>query len=78
MDSFRQQLADTSYKWDLDVKASFPEITGGYIATRQANDGFSNDGESSPTADVQRYQRQDAKELLQRKTPNPLIPKGER
>uniref|UniRef100_A0A8B9Y2W2 17S U2 SnRNP complex component HTATSF1 n=1 Tax=Bos mutus grunniens TaxID=30521 RepID=A0A8B9Y2W2_BOSMU len=52
-DSFGQQPTDTPYEWDLDKKAWFPKITEDFIATYQANYGFSDDGASSSTASVQ-------------------------
>lgn len=48
-----QQPTDTPYEWDLDKKAWFPKITEDFIATYQANYGFSNIGASSSTASVQ-------------------------
>ncbi|XP_044090317.1 HIV Tat-specific factor 1 isoform X2 [Neovison vison] len=74
-DSFGQQPADTPYEWDLDKKAWFPKITEDFIATYQANYGFSNDGASSSTADVQEVSARTAEEPPQRKTPEPSDPK---
>uniref|UniRef100_G1T3L5 17S U2 SnRNP complex component HTATSF1 n=1 Tax=Oryctolagus cuniculus TaxID=9986 RepID=G1T3L5_RABIT len=79
-DSFGQQAADTPYEWDLDKKAWFPKITEDFIATYQANYGFSNDGASSSTANVQDVNTRIAEEPPQRKTPEPTDPrkKGEK
>ncbi|KAF7474531.1 Hypothetical predicted protein [Marmota monax] len=79
-DSFEQQPADTPYEWDLDKKAWFPKITEDFIATYQANYGFSNDGASSSTANVQDANTRTAEEPPQRKTPEPSDPrkKGEK
>ncbi|XP_047571747.1 HIV Tat-specific factor 1 isoform X2 [Lutra lutra] len=74
-DSFGQQPADTPYEWDLDKKAWFPKITEDFIATYQANYGFSNDGASSSTADVQEVSARTTEEPPQRKTPEPSDPK---
>ncbi|XP_035582165.1 HIV Tat-specific factor 1-like [Zalophus californianus] len=74
-DSFGQQPADTPYEWDLDKKAWFPKITEDFIATYQANYGFSNDGASSSTANVQEVSAKTAEEPPQRKTPEPSDPK---
>ncbi|XP_045851389.1 HIV Tat-specific factor 1 isoform X1 [Meles meles] len=74
-DSFGQQPADTPYEWDLDKKAWFPKITEDFIATYQANYGFSNDGASSSTADVQEVSARTAEESPERKTPEPSDPK---
>ncbi|XP_036993726.2 HIV Tat-specific factor 1 homolog [Artibeus jamaicensis] len=52
-DAFGQQPDDTPYEWDLEKKGWFPKITEDFIATYQANYGFSNDGASSSTANVQ-------------------------
>ncbi|XP_045394795.1 HIV Tat-specific factor 1 [Lemur catta] len=80
MDSFGQQPADTPYEWDLDKKAWFPKITEDFIATYQANYGFSNDGASSSTASVQHVNTRTTEEPPQRKTPEPtdLRKKGEK
>ncbi|KAK2502666.1 hypothetical protein MC885_012214 [Smutsia gigantea] len=74
-DSFRQQPADTPYEWDLDKKAWFPKITEDFIATYQANYGFSSDGASSSTANVQNISAPTAEEPPQRKTLEPSDPK---
>ncbi|XP_058392817.1 HIV Tat-specific factor 1 [Diceros bicornis minor] len=74
-DSFGQQPADTPYEWDLDKKAWFPKITEDFIATYQANYGFSNDGASSSTADVQDVGTRTVEEPPQRQTPEPSDPK---
>ena len=74
-DSFGQQPTDTLYEWDLDRKAWFPKITEDFIATYQANYGFSNDGASSSTASVQDVSARTAEEPPQRKTPEPSYPK---
>ncbi|XP_034855908.1 HIV Tat-specific factor 1-like [Mirounga leonina] len=74
-DSFGQQPADTQYEWDLEKKAWFPKITEDFIATYQANYGFSNDGASSSTANVQEVSARTAEEPPQRKTPEPSDPK---
>ncbi|XP_042830598.1 HIV Tat-specific factor 1 [Panthera tigris] len=74
-DSFGQQPADTPYEWDLDKKAWFPKITEDFIATYQANYGFSNDGASSSTANAQEATARTAEEPPQRKTPEPSDPK---
>ncbi|XP_027991791.2 HIV Tat-specific factor 1 isoform X1 [Eptesicus fuscus] len=73
--SFGQQLDDTPYEWDLDKKAWFPKITEDFIATYQANYGFSNDGASSSTANVQDVNARPAEEPPQRKNPEPTDPK---
>ncbi|XP_046529536.1 17S U2 SnRNP complex component HTATSF1 [Equus asinus] len=74
-EAFGQQPADTPYEWDLDKKAWFPKITEDFIATYQANYGFSNDGASSSTANVQDVSTRAAEEPPQRKTPEPSDPK---
>ncbi|XP_026335514.1 HIV Tat-specific factor 1 isoform X1 [Ursus arctos] len=74
-DSFGEQPADTPYEWDLDKKAWFPKITEDFIATYQANYGFSHDGASSSTANVQEGSARTAEEPPQRKTPEPSDPK---
>lgn len=73
--SFGQQPDDTPYEWDLDKKAWFPKITEDFIATYQANYGFSNDGASSSTANVQDVNARPAEEPPQRKNPEPTDPK---
>ncbi|XP_059943891.1 HIV Tat-specific factor 1 isoform X1 [Mesoplodon densirostris] len=70
-DPFQQQPTDTPYEWDLDKKAWFPKITEDFIATYQANYGFSNDGASSSTANVQDVSARTAEEPPQRKSPEP-------
>lgn len=72
-DSFGQQPTDTPYEWDLDKKAWFPKITEDFIATYQANYGFSDDGASSSTASVQDVSARTAEEPPQRQPPNPVI-----
>uniref|UniRef100_A0A2K6S8X1 17S U2 SnRNP complex component HTATSF1 n=1 Tax=Saimiri boliviensis boliviensis TaxID=39432 RepID=A0A2K6S8X1_SAIBB len=70
-DSLGQQPTDTPYEWDLDKKAWFPKITEDFIATYQANYGFSNDGVSSSTANVQDVHARTAEEPTQEKAPEP-------
>uniref|UniRef100_A0A8C6AHK5 RRM domain-containing protein n=1 Tax=Monodon monoceros TaxID=40151 RepID=A0A8C6AHK5_MONMO len=70
-DSFQQQPTDPPYEWDLDKKAWFPEITEDFIDTYQASYGFSNDGASSSTANVQDVSAGTAEEPPQRKSPEP-------
>ena len=79
-DSFGQQPTDTPYEWDLDKKAWFPKITEDFIATYQANYGFSDDGASSSTASVQDVSARAAEEPPQRQPPEPsdLKKKGEK
>ena len=79
-DSFGQQPTDTPYEWDLDKKAWFPKITEDFIATYQANYGFSNDGASSSTASVQDVSARTSEEPPQRQPPEPsdLKKKGEK
>ncbi|KAL0588303.1 HIV Tat-specific factor 1-like protein [Plecturocebus cupreus] len=79
-DSLGQQPTDTPYEWDLDKKAWFPKITEDFIATYQANYGFSNDGASSSTANVQDVHARTAEEPPQEKAPEPTDPrkKGEK
>ena len=74
-DSFGQQPTDTPYEWDLDKKAWFPKITEDFIATYQANYGFSNDGASNSTASVQDVSARTAEEPPQRQPPDPSDPK---
>ena len=74
-DSFGQQPTDTPYEWDLDKKAWFPKITEDFIATYQANYGFSNIGASSSTARVQDGSARTAEEPPQRQLPDPSDPK---
>ncbi|XP_007954204.1 HIV Tat-specific factor 1 [Orycteropus afer afer] len=73
--SLGQQPADTPYEWDLDKKAWFPKITEDFIATYQANYGFTNEGASSSTANVQDVSAGNAAEPPQRKSPEPSEPK---
>ncbi|CAO2621960.1 HIV Tat-specific factor 1 homolog [Lemmus lemmus] len=68
-DSLGQPLDDTPYEWDLDKKAWFPKITEDFIATYQANYGFSSDGASSSTADVQDTNMKTVEEPPQREIP---------
>ncbi|XP_064230550.1 LOW QUALITY PROTEIN: 17S U2 SnRNP complex component HTATSF1-like [Aotus nancymaae] len=79
-DSLGQQPTDTPYEWDLDKKAWFPKITEDFIATYQANYGFSNDGAASSTANVQDVPAKTAEEPPQEKAPEPTDPrkKGEK
>ncbi|KAI5132111.1 Hiv Tat-Specific Factor 1 [Manis pentadactyla] len=70
-DSFGQQPADTPYEWDLNKKAWYPKITKEFIATYQANYGFSSDGASSSTVNVQNISAPTAEEPPQRKSPEP-------
>lgn len=55
------------YDWDLDEKSLFPKTTEGFVATRQANYGFSNDGVCSSTANVQAVNARDAEEFCKEK-----------
>ncbi|KAF6090614.1 HIV-1 Tat specific factor 1 [Phyllostomus discolor] len=73
--SFGQPPDDTPYEWDLDKKAWFPKITEDFIATYQANYGFSNDGASSSTANIQDVSASPAEEPPQRNAPEPTDPK---
>ncbi|XP_075813562.1 17S U2 SnRNP complex component HTATSF1 [Microtus pennsylvanicus] len=68
-DSLAQPPDDTPYEWDLDKKAWFPKITEDFIATYQANYGFSSDGASSSTANVQDTNMKTVEEPPQRETP---------
>ncbi|XP_011739208.2 17S U2 SnRNP complex component HTATSF1 [Macaca nemestrina] len=79
-DSLGQQPTDTPYEWDLDKKAWFPKITEDFIATYQANYGFSNDGASSSTANVEDVHARTAEEPPQEKASEPTDPrkKGEK
>uniref|UniRef100_A0A2K6LHW1 HIV-1 Tat specific factor 1 n=1 Tax=Rhinopithecus bieti TaxID=61621 RepID=A0A2K6LHW1_RHIBE len=79
-DSLGQQPTDTPYEWDLDKKAWFPKITEDFIATYQANYGFSNDGASSSTANVEDVHARTAEEPPREKAPEPTDPrkKGEK
>uniref|UniRef100_A0A2K5Q9W7 Uncharacterized protein n=1 Tax=Cebus imitator TaxID=2715852 RepID=A0A2K5Q9W7_CEBIM len=74
-DSLRQQPTDTPYEWDLDK-----EITEDFLASYQANYGFSNDGASSSTAHVQDVHARTAEEPPQEKAREPTDPrkKGEK
>uniref|UniRef100_A0A2K5D2D9 17S U2 SnRNP complex component HTATSF1 n=1 Tax=Aotus nancymaae TaxID=37293 RepID=A0A2K5D2D9_AOTNA len=71
---------DPPGSWDLDKKAWFPKITEDFIATYQANYGFSNDGAASSTANVQDVPARTAEEPPQEKAPEPTDPrkKGEK
>lgn len=73
--SFGQQPDDTPYEWDLDKKAWFPKITEDFIATYQANYGFSSDGASSSTANVQDVTARPVEEPPQRKNPELTDPR---
>ncbi|XP_045695396.1 HIV Tat-specific factor 1 isoform X2 [Phyllostomus hastatus] len=73
--SFGQPPDDTPYEWDLDKKAWFPKITEDFIATYQANYGFSNDGASSSTANIQDVSASPTEEPPQRNAPEPTDPK---
>uniref|UniRef100_A0A8C6RFF9 17S U2 SnRNP complex component HTATSF1 n=1 Tax=Nannospalax galili TaxID=1026970 RepID=A0A8C6RFF9_NANGA len=79
-DSLGQPPADTPYEWDLDKKAWFPKITEDFIATYQANYGFSSDGASSSTASVQDTNTKNVEEPPQREIPETTDPrkKGEK
>lgn len=68
-DSLGQPPDDTPYEWDLDKKAWFPKITEDFIATYQANYGFSSDGASSSTANVQDTNMKTVEEPPQREIP---------
>ncbi|KAM4818204.1 17S U2 SnRNP complex component HTATSF1 isoform 1-T2 [Thomomys bottae] len=68
-DPLGQQPTDTPYEWDLDKKAWFPKITEDFIATYQANYGFSNDGASSSSANVQDSNSKPVEESPQTKPP---------
>ncbi|KAM7338276.1 17S U2 SnRNP complex component HTATSF1 [Alexandromys fortis] len=68
-DSLGQPPDDTPYEWDLDKKAWFPKITEDFIATYQANYGFSSDGASSSTANVQDSNMKPVEEPPQREIP---------
>lgn len=68
-DSLGQPPDDTPYEWDLDKKAWFPKITEDFIATYQANYGFSSDGASSSTANVQDTSMKTVEEPQQREIP---------
>ncbi|XP_028632757.1 HIV Tat-specific factor 1 [Grammomys surdaster] len=68
-DSLGQPPDDTPYEWDLDKKAWFPKITEDFIATYQANYGFSSDGASSSTANVQDTNTKSVEEPPQKEIP---------
>lgn len=68
-DSLGQPPDDTPYEWDLDKKAWFPKITEDFIATYQANYGFSSDGASSSTANVQDANTTTGEEPPQKEVP---------
>uniref|UniRef100_H0VH09 HIV-1 Tat specific factor 1 n=1 Tax=Cavia porcellus TaxID=10141 RepID=H0VH09_CAVPO len=74
-ESFGQPPADTPYEWDLDKRAWFPKITEDFIATYQANYGFTSDGASGSTEHVSDTSMRTAEEPPQRKTPEPTDPK---
>lgn len=67
--SLGQPPDDTPYEWDLDKKAWFPKITEDFIATYQANYGFSSDGASSSTANVQDANTKAVEEPPQKEVP---------
>ena len=75
MDFLGQQPSDTTYEWDLDKRTWFLKTTEVFIATYQANHGFSSDAVSSSTENIQDVNAGDAEEPLQRKTPSSLISK---
>uniref|UniRef100_A0A2K5Q7I5 Uncharacterized protein n=1 Tax=Cebus imitator TaxID=2715852 RepID=A0A2K5Q7I5_CEBIM len=64
-----------THEWDLDKK-----ITEDFLASYQANYGFSNDGASSSTAHVQDVHTRTAEEPPQEKAREPTDPrkKGEK
>ncbi|XP_034341728.1 17S U2 SnRNP complex component HTATSF1 [Arvicanthis niloticus] len=68
-DSLGQPPDDTPYEWDLDKKAWFPKITEDFIATYQANYGFSSDGASSSTTNVQDTSTKSVEEPPQKEIP---------
>ncbi|CAH6780317.1 HIV Tat-specific factor 1 [Phodopus roborovskii] len=74
-DSLGQPPDDTPYEWDLDKKAWFPKITEDFIATYQANYGFSSDGASSSTVNVQDPNTKTVEEPPQREIPETTDPK---
>ncbi|XP_051824307.1 HIV Tat-specific factor 1 [Antechinus flavipes] len=45
--TYVDQADGTTYEWDLDKKAWFPKISEDFLATYQANYGFSDDSPSS-------------------------------
>ncbi|KAK2084003.1 HIV Tat-specific factor 1 [Saguinus oedipus] len=70
-----------TYSAQIDLQASDTKpITEDFIATYQANYGFSNDGASSSTANVQDVHARTAEEPPQEKAPEPTDPrkKGEK
>lgn len=68
-DSLGQPPDDTPYEWDLDKKAWFPKITEDFIASYQANYGFSGDGASSSTGNVQDANTKTVEEPPQKEIP---------
>ncbi|KAM4833771.1 LOW QUALITY PROTEIN: 17S U2 SnRNP complex component HTATSF1-like [Thomomys bottae] len=79
-DSRVPQPADSPYEWDQDKRAWFPRVTEDFLATYQANYGFSSDGVPRSFAYVQDSGSKSVEELPQRKTPEPTDPqkKGEK
>ncbi|XP_050997139.1 HIV Tat-specific factor 1 [Acomys russatus] len=74
-DSSGQPPDDTPYEWDLDKKAWFPKITEDFIATYQANYGFSSNGASSSTENAQDTNTNTVEEPPQKETPETTDPK---
>ncbi|XP_036031300.1 HIV Tat-specific factor 1 [Onychomys torridus] len=74
-ESLGQPPDDTPYEWDLDKKAWFPKITEDFIATYQANYGFSSDGASSSTENVQDTNTKTIEEPPQKAIPEATDPK---
>ncbi|XP_006992034.1 17S U2 SnRNP complex component HTATSF1 [Peromyscus maniculatus bairdii] len=74
-ESLGQPPDDTPYEWDLDKKAWFPKITEDFIATYQANYGFSSDGASSSTENVQDTNPKTVEEPPQKAIPEATDPK---
>ncbi|XP_059106960.1 HIV Tat-specific factor 1 [Peromyscus eremicus] len=74
-ESLGQPPDDTPYEWDLDKKAWFPKITEDFIATYQANYGFSSDGASSSTENVQDTNTKTVEEPPQKAVPEATDPK---
>lgn len=68
-DSLGQPPDDTPYEWDLDKKAWFPKITEDFIASYQANYGFSGDGAPSSTGNVQDANTKTVEEPPQKEIP---------
>lgn len=68
-DSLGQPPDDTPYEWDLDKKAWFPKITEDFLATYQANYGFSSDGASSSTVNIQDTNTKAVEEPPQKEIP---------